>query len=94
MAGNVWEWTLDEYEHTFYVRSPEHNPLNLKEDEEEDGSDRTLRGGGWFSPSRDLRATVRSSLLLLELRYVESDMEDRLLPARIGFRCARAAEAQ
>ena len=43
MAGNVWEWTLDEYQHTYYANSPRHNPVNLQNSGMEDGPDRTLR---------------------------------------------------
>ena len=39
MAGNVWEWTLDEYQHTYYANSPVHNPVNLKNAGMEDGPD-------------------------------------------------------
>ena len=46
MAGNVWEWTVDEYQHTYYANSPRHNPVNLENSGMEDGPDRTLRGGG------------------------------------------------
>lgn len=91
MAGNVWEWTLDEYEHTFYNRSPADNPVNLKDSGLKDGPDRTLRGGGWFSTASQVRVSVRSSLLLMDLRYEQNpDIDNSLMQARIGFRCARA----
>jgi formylglycine-generating enzyme required for sulfatase activity len=90
MAGNVWEWTVDEYEHTYYNRSPVDNPVNLRDAGLNDGPDRTLRGGGWFSSARNIRVPVRSSLLLMDLQYEQNpDIDNTLMFARIGFRCAR-----
>lgn len=90
MAGNVWEWTLDEYEHTYYNRSPVDNPVNLKEAGLEDGPDRTLRGGGWFSAARNVRVSVRSSLLLMDQQAEQNpDLDVSQIYARIGFRCVR-----
>jgi formylglycine-generating enzyme required for sulfatase activity len=92
MAGNVWEWTLDEYEHTYYVRSPSRNPVNLKNSDEGDGPDRTLRGGGWFSAEHDVRVSVRSSILIMEERVQAlDDFDSNQVFARIGLRCARDA---
>ncbi|MBT3603833.1 MAG: formylglycine-generating enzyme family protein [Candidatus Latescibacteria bacterium] len=90
MAGNVWEWTIDEYEHTYYNRSPVVNPVNLKSEGLDDGADRTLRGGGWFSAARNIRIPVRSSLAIMDRQYEENpDVDNTLMFARIGFRCAR-----
>ena len=90
MAGNVWEWTLDEYQHTYYTTSPKFNPVNLKNADEEDGPDRTLRGGGWFSAEHNIRVSVRSTVLIMEERYqVLDDFDSNQLFVRIGFRCVR-----
>lgn len=90
MAGNVWEWAIDEYEHTYYNRSPVVNPVNLKSEGLDDGPDRTLRGGGWFSTARNIRIPVRSSLAIMDRQYEENpDVDNTLMFARIGFRCAR-----
>lgn len=93
MAGNVWEWTLDEYQHTYYANSPVHNPVNLKNAGLEDGPDRTLRGGGWASTQYNVRVFVRSSVLIMEEQGQSSgDGGGHQIDAYIGFRCARGSE--
>lgn len=42
MAGNVWEWALDDYDASFYARGPKTDPVNTK-----GTSMGVLRGGGW-----------------------------------------------
>lgn len=86
MAGNVWEWTLDEYCPTFYARSSKKNPVNLESSGVEDGPDRTLRGGGWFSSAIDLRVSGRFPLPTLE-EQAGGPYADVF--ASIGFRCVR-----
>ena len=66
VAGNVWEWCLDEYNQDFYSTSPRENPfsgangldwvVNNFTDVE---SDRVLRGGSWYE--RYVRVADRSS---------------------------------
>ncbi len=55
MAGNVYEWCLDWYSSS--------NPTSLKKDLQspKSGTYRVLRGGSWFSGSRCLRTTFRTS---------------------------------
>ena len=88
MAGNVWEWTQDEYDSEYYARSPDRNPVNLYWTLEFNSPavDHTLRGGGWSSRSEEVRASIRRNIFMLEETI--GDIPDPM----IGFRCARDVE--
>ncbi|MBI3161612.1 MAG: formylglycine-generating enzyme family protein [Chloroflexi bacterium] len=73
MAGNVWEWVNDRYGETYYRTSPSVNPQGP-----EDGQDRVLRGGAWYSVTDNVRVTYRSWVHPTTRNYY------------FGFRCARA----
>ncbi|MCY3551575.1 MAG: formylglycine-generating enzyme family protein [Candidatus Poribacteria bacterium] len=66
IAGNVWEWCLDEYQADFYANSPDRNPTAGANNVEEIVNNfenivdfRVLRGGGWNSEPEWLRASNR-----------------------------------
>ncbi|MDP2359755.1 MAG: SUMF1/EgtB/PvdO family nonheme iron enzyme [bacterium] len=70
MAGNVWEWTNDFSSN--YVGDDQVDPVGAVS-----GTDRVVRGGGWYSNSSRARCAYRSGSAPAN-RYTD-----------IGFRCAR-----
>ena len=81
MAGNVFEWCMDEYDSNFYDASPKNNPVSGKHISFVDNdfikieTRRVCRGGGWDSHSYRLRVATRNGF------NPESTSKS------VGFRC-------
>jgi formylglycine-generating enzyme required for sulfatase activity len=72
MTGNVWEWTADHYSPDYYSVSPDQDPPGA-----EVGQYRSIRGGGWYSDSKQLRIQNR--------HWFEPNFGE----VSIGFRCVK-----
>jgi len=77
MAGNVYEWTLDCFDHRFYdtVAATGEDPVN----DRANCGEHTLRGGGWLSTRHACRSAYRVNEVVMNVSGEWSS---------VGFRCA------
>ena len=64
MAGNVWEWTADQFDRYYYGKSPSENPKSVT-----GGVDYVIRGYSWAYPFTNYQITARSSNYVLNHTY-------------------------
>ncbi len=57
MTGNVWEWTWDRYDSSYYQSSSNVDPVGPN-----GGSSRVNRGGSWYSVASSARVAARNDL--------------------------------
>jgi formylglycine-generating enzyme required for sulfatase activity len=83
MAGNVFEWCMDEYQEDFYANSPRHNPIAggpvafVNDDFTNVDTRRVTRGGAFFSTLGDQVSVLR-----------RGGRAPTTTNSGIGFRCA------
>jgi formylglycine-generating enzyme required for sulfatase activity len=83
MAGNVWDWCMDEFIPLFYLISPRNNPLGgeifnfVGDDFTRIKNPRSLRGGSFEGHTRHMRLSLR-----VAARPTYTDVY-------VGFRCVK-----
>ena len=103
IAGNVWEWCLDEYALNFFATSHKQNPIaGANTAEELDdllnnfrvfSTDRVLRGGTLFSTSEPMPIANRygssplNTTLRIKLLAKRDPAYSTKFAANVGFRC-------